>query len=123
MMKIQSSENPNIYLILIGCFIFFIIILTADVFPGAWRWIYCIIMGMIAGIFISRGYKGLKKIQDLKNKKIEEEINLLKKKNEEQSLINEKFIHELSEQEPIFPNIKNILKKIQIQKVKKRLKK
>ncbi len=81
-----------------------------------------ITIGAIGGIFLVKGYKGLKNTQNLKDEKIDLEITLLKKQVEQQKIINDQLIEKAAQNEAIFPIFER-LKEIQRGRVKKRLEK
>jgi len=88
-MKIELPENPYLYTMILGIlfigfsFLFVILEGRKDLVD-----ILLIIFGVIFGFF---SYKGLEKTHNLKNKKLEEEIKLIKVKQEESQALARKY--------------------------------
>jgi len=94
-MEFHFPDNVYVYLIIGG---FLLLTLTSNISASENRSIFLI--SMFTSVFlVAWGFKGLFKIQKLKNRKKEAEINLLKKQKEEKSLTNEKLLTQLAEKD------------------------
>lgn len=80
-MEVKLPTNPYIYSIILGSVIIIIGAISVPLL-GKSLLVYGFFLGFIGGGFLIAGYRGLKKTQDLKDKKMKEEINLLKKQQE-----------------------------------------
>lgn len=118
-MDIKLPENPNVYVILLGVLCFITLLIKPSIF-GKFDILFEIILVIATLFFLFVGYSGLEKTQRLKDRKIIENTKLLKKKQQEQDLRNEKLIEELSQKESIFPNVFDAAKR---ERIRKRIKK